>query len=172
MTVRAVEEAIRQVRKQLEDFDLFNYGQRYNETATRYALINPVLKGLGWDINDMDQCAVEWPVPPDKPIGRADYVLNDSQNQIVIVIEAKHATFNVGGEPSWLENKLAGYTMGMPWGVAVLTNGLIWRLYWLDATRQPFSNRIAAKVDIRSVDGGITEPARSLYDWLDKDLWW
>ena len=120
----------------------------------------------------MDRCAVECPMPTDNPTGPADYVINDSLEQIVIVIEAKRATFNLGGEPSSLESKLLGYTKGMDIGVAVLTNGLIWRLYELNSARRTLSDRITEKVDIRSDYGDVAESARSLHDWLSRDHWW
>ena len=39
-----------------------NYGEELlntNEEATRYALIDPILRSLGWDLNDPDQVRVE-----------------------------------------------------------------------------------------------------------------
>ena len=172
MTVRSVENAIRRVRQQLEVYDRENYGWSYNETGTRYILIDPVLKALGWDIYDMDQCGVEWPMPPHKPMGRADYVLGNRHDDIVIVIEAKRVDVSVGGEPRRFESKLTSYTRGMKTGVAALTNGLIWRLYELDSTRKALRNRRSERVDIREGYGTISESARLLHEWLDKDKWW
>ena len=172
MSIGTVEAAIRRVRKQLADYDRDNYGWSYNETATRYILIDPVLRALGWDIYDLDQCSVEWAMPPDKPIGRADYVLGNSLDENVIVIEAKRMDVAVGGEPRGFENKLAGYTKGMSTGVAVLTNGLVWRLYELDSTRRALRNRRTDRADIREGHGTISGCARTLDEWLDKDRWW
>ena len=172
MSIGTVEAAIRRVRKQLADYDRDNYGWSYNETATRYILIDPVLRALGWDIYDLDQCSVEWAMPPDKPIGRADYVLGNSLDENVIVIEAKRMDVAVGGEPRGFENKLAGYTKGMSTGVAVLTNGLVWRLYELDSTRRALRNRRTDRADIGEGHGTISGCARTLDEWLDKDRWW
>lgn len=172
MSIGTVEAAIRRVRKQLADYDRDNYGWSYNETATRYILIDPVLRALGWDIYDLDQCSVEWAMPPDKPIGRADYVLGNSLDENVIVIEAKRMDVAVGGEPRGFENKLAGYTKGMSTGVAVLTNGLVWRLYELDSTRRALRNQRTDRADIREGHGTISGCARTLDDWLAKDRWW
>lgn len=172
MTSWSVENAIRRVRQQMEDYDREHYGWSYNETATRYLLIDPVLKALGWDIYDLDQCGVEWPMPEEDPIGRADYVLCNAHVQNIIVIEAKRIDVAVGGEPRALERKLARYCKGMRTGIAVLTNGLVWRLYELDHTRRALWNRRTEKVDIREGHGRISGSARLLHEWLDKDRWW
>ena len=172
MSIGTVEADIRRVRKQLDDYNRDDYGWSYNETATRYILIDPVLRALGWDIYDLDECSVEWPMPFGKPIGRADYVLGNSHGENIIVIEAKRLDVAVGGEPRGFENKLAGYTRGMTNGVAVLTNGLVWRLYELDSTRRALRNRRTEKADIREGYGSISGSARTLHEWLDKDKWW
>ena len=59
MSPRSVENAIRKVRRQMADYSREYYGWSYNETGTRYVLIDPVIKALGWDIYDMDQCGVD-----------------------------------------------------------------------------------------------------------------
>lgn len=171
MTIKAVEEAIRRVRKQMDDYDREYYGWSYNETATRYLLIDPVLTALGWDIYDLDQCGVEWPMPEKGRIGRADYVFTNSKGENVIVIEAKRIDVAVGREPRALERKLRRYCTGMHAGVAVLTNGLIWRLYELDSTRRALWNKRTEKVDIREEHGDVSQSARALHKWLNKDRW-
>ena len=62
MTIKAVEEAIRRVRKQVEDYPPEEFGYVYRELATRYLLIDPVVRALDWDMGDFWQCAVEWPL--------------------------------------------------------------------------------------------------------------
>ncbi len=172
MTIAAVEEAIRRVRKQLADYDRENYGWSYNETGTRYVLIDPTIEALGWDIHDMDHCGVEWPMPRHDPKGRADYVLGDKQGKNVIVIEAKRVDVAVCGEPRAFEKKLSVYSRGMSEGVAVLTNGLVWRLYELDSTRRALWNKRTEKVDLREGYSSIKESATLLHAWLSKDKWW
>ena len=44
---------------------------RENEVRTRYALIDPLLRGLGWDTEDPEQVRPEYKSGP----GRADYAL-------------------------------------------------------------------------------------------------
>ena len=172
MTIRCIEEGISQVRKQLDTYPPEEFGYVFRELATRYLLIDPIVRALDWDMGDFWQCAVEWAMPPDKPIGRADYVLGNSLDENVIVIEAKRMDVAVGGEPRGFENKFAGYTKGMSTGVAVLTNGLVWRLYELDSTRRALRNRRTERADIREGHGTISGSATTLHDWLNKDKWW
>lgn len=172
MPIKAVEQAFRQAKAQLGRYDRYDgYYWSYNETSTRYILIDPVLKALGWNISNMDQCAVEWPMPFNDPQGRADYVLGNSKNQNVIVIEAKSVKVSIGRNPRSFENKLCSYTQGMETGVAVLTNGLNWRLYELGPGCPLLRNRPTAAVDIRD-DDELASSARILHRWLNKRRWW
>ncbi len=173
MTVEAVQGAFVQTRQQLARYDRYDdYYGSYNETSTRYMLIDPVLAALGWNIYDLDQCAVEWPLPESGPIGRADYVLGNRENDNVIVIEAKSIKVPVGGNPRALESKLAGYTQEMATGIAVLTNGLVWRLYELDTGYKEFKDLHVARVDITGDDPDLDASARTLHRWLNKRKWW
>ena len=51
------------------------YRYMYKELATRYLLIDPIIRALDWDMNDFDQSAVEWPMPEGQFHRKADYVL-------------------------------------------------------------------------------------------------
>lgn len=57
MSIRGVANAVRRVRTQLEEYPASAYW--YNETTTRYVLINPMIESLGWDMYDLDQCGYE-----------------------------------------------------------------------------------------------------------------
>ena len=35
-----------------------------HETSTRYMIIDPILRALGWDLSDPEQCIVECPIYP------------------------------------------------------------------------------------------------------------
>ena len=173
MSRESVANGIRRVRTQLEKFGLHDYGHMYNETATRYALIDPVLKGLGWDITNMDQCTVELEMPQARRYRRADCVLHDSNGNIGIIIEAKAANQSLTGKVlDEAENQLADCAGALTLGAGVITNGLIWRLYHLDSTQAPLSDRLTEVVDIRDRDGSIAGSARMLHEWLNKDNWW
>ena len=58
-----------------------------NETATRYALIDPLLTALGWDLQDPGQVQTEYSTGD----GRADYAMlaGGDTSRPRLVIEAK-----------------------------------------------------------------------------------
>ncbi len=56
-----------------------------NEAATRYALIDPLLTALGWDLSNPAQVQTEYSTSD----GRADYALLAGENVPRLVIEAK-----------------------------------------------------------------------------------
>ena len=68
-----------QVRIQSHGADL-----RGSEALTRYALIDPLLRELGWNTSDPTQVVPEFPVPG----GRADYALVVG-GESRIMVEAK-----------------------------------------------------------------------------------
>ena len=181
MTIAAVEKAIRQVRKQLKTYSPEEFGYVYREMATRYLLIDPVVRALDWDMGDFWQCAVEWPLLTDDD-GRirwsekADYVLFNIRERPVVVIEAK----KLGTDLEIWEPQLERYTPDMKSGIGVLTDGVIWRLYNL-RKRGEFTTKQVVAVNIREgtiCKNGDTrkKPARKLAQtlnaWLDKDRWW
>ena len=181
MTIAAIEGAIRQVRRQLKTYPPEDFGYMYRELATRYLLIDPVVRALDWDMGDFWQRAVEWPLLKDDE-GRiqwskkADYVLFNPNERPVIVIEAKRVGTNLDG---W-ETQLKQYTTDMRSGMGVLTDGVIWRLYNL-RKRGEFPTKQAVTVDIPEgtiCENGDTskvsarELAQTLNEWLDKDWWW
>ena len=101
------------------------YGKRsMNEQNTKATLIDPVLRALGWDTEDIDEVAREYkPRRADKPV---DYALL-SQRTPRLFIEAKALGQDLN------DRKWAGQIMGYA-GVAgvewvVLTNGDEWRIY-------------------------------------------
>ncbi len=178
MTIAKIEDAIRQVRKQLEKYPSTSseYGYMYSELATRYLLIDAIIRALDWDMNDFDQSAVEWPMPSGQNVRKADYVLFNRMERPVIVIEAKYRGRNLANHEAQLE----GYTAHLRSGIGVLTDGVSWRIYNL-RKRGNFSERHATTFEV--VDGTIMdvagersanmrEMAQCLNSWLDKDRWW
>lgn len=92
--------------------------QRISEAATKAALIEPVLRGLGWDVSDPDEVCFEFKVTKaDKPV---DYALRLMRGPRLF-IEAKPLGENLS-DPSWVSQAL-GYAVvaGVEW--CVLTDG-------------------------------------------------
>ena len=74
-----------------------------SEAQTRYSLVDPLLRALGWDVEDPRQVTVEYPVDVGKKRdGRADYTLFVDEKREV-VIEAKR--LNTLQSESMFENK-------------------------------------------------------------------
>ncbi|WP_426490218.1 hypothetical protein [Hymenobacter sp. 102] len=97
---------------------------RKNEAATRAALIDPVLRALGWDTANVQM------VEPEKTIGgdlRVDYLLRDSTGKPHLVIEAKclDASLDKHGYVS----KVLGYALGFKVQTVFITDGLSWHCY-------------------------------------------
>lgn len=122
---------------------------KVRETRTRMALIDPLLKVLGWDTSDPALVIPEFDFKNQK---RADYALLDSANNPVFVLEAKKLY-----EP--LDNhtgQMAVYAFndGIPY--AGLTDGNSWRMY--DVFKQkPLEDRLV--LDISIVETPLHESA-------------
>ncbi len=86
-----------------------------NETATRYTLIDPVLKELGWHLDDPVEVRYE-----EGDGGRWDYKLGDR-----VLIEAK----KLGGFKSKDEDQLISYLQKNNMGHGVLTDGNVWQKF-------------------------------------------
>ena len=97
------------------------------EARTRVSLIDPMLRALGWDVDDPDQVEVE----PLVGKGWADYALLNDDGVSIIFIEAKKLSENIDSHI----RQTVGYavTANMDSPVKVLycacTNGDDWRVY-------------------------------------------
>lgn len=97
-----------------------------NEAATRAALIDPVLRALGWDIGDPRRVIVEkiQSGNKDKDNERADYLLQ-ADGEAKFVIEAKKLNANL--KEHFV--KLAAYSVALGVGDIFITDGIRWRHY-------------------------------------------
>ena len=106
MAVEDVVRAIMQVRPHLLEFRRprslrypnFDAPANFSEASTRYTVIDPVLRSLGWDLSDPYCCCVEYqtkePVRDDQgdivePGRRVDYALIGPGGYPVVLVEAK-----------------------------------------------------------------------------------
>ena len=93
-----------------------------NEMHTRMALVDPLLRALGWDTSDPQVVSAEYAV---QGVGRADYALLGEDAKPVAIIEAKKL-----GEPvDEHVRQMLNYANaeGIPY--AGLTDGNHWHLY-------------------------------------------
>ena len=97
-------------------------GKGISEEATKTALVNPLLRALDWDTEDLHQVYPEYSAAGD----RVDYALL-IESKPRLLIEAKALDLNLDN-PRWAK-QLTGYalTTGVRW--AVLTNGDEYRVY-------------------------------------------
>lgn len=93
-----------------------------SEALTRYALIDPLLRELGWDTGDPDQVIPEYR----SAAGSADYALFGQSNKPQVIIEAKKLGTQLDFK---VRQQVTGYCQeeGIPY--AVITDGRRWELY-------------------------------------------
>jgi hypothetical protein len=99
-------------------------GKEVNEQNTKTALIDPVLRALGWDVGDLEEVQQEYKRRPrDKPVDYALLVLRTPR----LFVEAK-ALGQKLDDRKWA-NQIMGYATvaGVAW--VVITNGDEYRIY-------------------------------------------
>ena len=135
-----------------------------HEYQTRYALIDPILTSLGWDISDVNQVEVEY----ETDWGRVDYALLESPDgEPAIAVEAKALWKNL--DATAIQRQILSYAEGQRKGYLVLTDGETWRIYNL-GKRGRFQNKLIAQLSI-----GESSPAsiaKTLNQTLRRNLHW
>lgn len=91
-----------------------------SEALTRYALIDPLLRELGWDTADPDLVTPEYSVGTKK----ADYALLES-GSVVVFLEAKRLEENLSNHRS----QVVAYASELGIRYPALTNGNEWEVY-------------------------------------------
>ena len=87
--VESLRELLETLRKRIRDYEK---DFKASEALTRYALVDPLLRGMGWDTGDPDQVRPEYSFNRPDDGGRADYALfkNDREDGLPsLVVEAK-----------------------------------------------------------------------------------
>ncbi|RSK30087.1 hypothetical protein [Hymenobacter metallilatus] len=129
---------------------------RKNEAATRAALIDPVLRALGWDTANVRM------VEPERTVGAKqtlDYVLHGAAGEIVAVIEAKKLEESL--DKLGHIGAAIGYGFSLKPKQLFITDGLQWHLY----SPQHSSYHPAATLNINETP--LAEAALQLIQWLD-----
>ena len=137
----AIEDALRvidewkQASQYLGDID-------WREEHTRYAIIDPIIRALGWRTEDPKECHPEYPRSYNG--GRVDYALFGNLDLQTlpgrripapdIIIEAKSLTTNFAEAHITQLQRYVNGPLRMTEGAAVLTNGVIWRIYKLQGS--------------------------------------
>src|SRR5664280_2230706 len=143
-TVLDLEQTLVTVRDRIAKFR----GQAIGEENTKHALIEPVLKALGWDVEDLDEVRCEYKLKQaDNPVDYAFFV----HGNLRLFVEAKALGENL--------DKGAHQIMGYA-GVAgvvewiVLTNGNEYRIYNAHA-QVPVEQKLFKRVVLASGEPDI-----------------
>jgi hypothetical protein len=115
-----LEEALAQVRARIER----SKSRHLNEENTKTSLIGPVLRALGWDIEDVDEVHHEYKRrPADNPVDYALFLKESPR----LFIEAKALGHNLD-DRRWV-NQIMSYASvaGVEW--IILTDGDEYRIY-------------------------------------------
>ena len=163
MSVNEIESAVHQVLQAMQ-----RGGSQVEkvEIAVRYAVIDPILRGLGWST------ALPWECRPNARVGRLgplDYVLYDREGLPAVLIEAETRISRRRED----QTRLWRQTRGMTDCLAVLTYGWEWEIYDLGIWAREFSQKRVDRLvlDLNREDS-VPTFARGLHYWLSKDLWW
>ena len=100
-----------------------------DETKTRYLLIDPILRALGWDVSILEDVEVEYITLESK---RVDYALLSSDQDPLVLVEAKRLN-----EPHESKNlsQLLMYCVEAGVRYGVLTDGNEWQMYDTSAVK-------------------------------------
>jgi len=124
-----------------------------NEMAVREQIVNPILRGLGWDSENPEE--VQPNVSSEE--GIPDYSLLKGDKK-VLFIEAKKLSTEI--EKREVIRQLAKYCFGEGMKYGVLTNGSIWTLFRAFQEGTTMAERTVWKADIENDD--ITATIRRL----------
>ena len=171
MSINAVEAAIWKIRDVVGEWDDVELDY-WREDHTRYGVIDPIIRALGWDTSDPKVCHPEYPRSFQNG-RRADYAMFGipdvraiGNNSVPpdIIIESKPLRTVLDDAVVQLR-RYAWASPKMRRGRAVLTNGNQWWIYDL-ALPGSFASRLVGLVDILEDD--LPAAARALDQWLSR----
>ncbi|MCY3744082.1 MAG: type I restriction enzyme HsdR N-terminal domain-containing protein [Candidatus Poribacteria bacterium] len=110
------------IKEQIDDIRNRLKNKEYpNEQAVRQGIVDPLLRNLGWPLEETQIAYPEYTVGS----GKVDYALLDPQSKKPrVFIEAKQV-----GNIEGAEEQLFGYDARIRVPIAVLTDGQIWRFF-------------------------------------------
>ena len=139
MSISDVEQVIGQVQPHLSKFQPSPHGSlnldapaNNHETSTRYIIIDPILRALGWDLSDPSQCIVEYKIHDKREkSGLVGYALLNGRGEPFILVEAKRIDDYRLSEDNF--DQMDRYLEGVDTArVGVVTNGQYWEIGVLD----------------------------------------
>ena len=127
---------------------------RKSEAQTRYALVDPLLRGLGWDTSDPTQVVPEYRTQT----GPADYSLLDREGEPALMLEAK----KLGRALSDGLIQSIGYCVDKGTRFFAVTDGQHWEVY---ETHKPVptNEKLVAKFDLKTSPSEVCLKALTLW---------
>lgn len=133
---------------------------RKNEATTRAALIDPVIRALGWDTANPEMVEFERYYRDTK----LDYALSDRSGEVRIIVEAKALMENLNDDKIFTKILSYGITYKIP--NVFLTDGIIWKHYKL----AEFNKLEPVVLDLNK--DSLVACAKYLIDTLDAAQYW
>ncbi|MYC37692.1 MAG: hypothetical protein F4X66_12405 [Chloroflexi bacterium] len=162
MSEADVKQAIQKVVKTIDEYDEFLTNS--HEYQTRYALIDPVLRSLGWDLSSVEEVEVEY----ETEWGRVDYaLLKSSDGPPSVIVEAKSLWKPL--DSATVQRQILSYAEGTKQGYAILTNGDVWMIYDLKK-RGRFQNKLIVEIEL--TEEPVASSAKTLNQLLRRNLHW
>ena len=190
MTVEPVEEKIRHALRMIGEWNEADLPD-WPEVHIRYAIVDPIIRALGWNTEDPKECHPEYPRRRGDRNGSVDYALFNARSvremaedgpPPVVMIETKALKADLGRYSTELSIHMRA-SPEMTRGIAVLTNGRRWRFY--DAAKPGrLPEKLICEIDLKedtvrhsagvltqhigkdqtagTADGASTEPPASL----------
>ncbi len=152
-----MDELIRLIGVQRERIETHGPALSQSEALTRSALIDPLLRGLGWNTEDPSHVVPEFPIPS-RQIS-ADYALFTGTENPDVIIEAK----KLGELPGDTAHQAVTYCAADGFDCFAVTNGQRWEVY---ETRRPgaLEQKRIAGFDIgRDTTSAVCSAALSLW---------
>ena len=125
-----------------------------HEIRTRYALIDPLLTALGWDVSNPELVIPEYASGDGSKAGRPDYKMGNT-----MVVEAKRRDIQLGDE---FEKKVLMYMEKHRVWYGVLTNGKVWQIYRTQKNLIPGLEKTIIEFDLRENCDAIVRKAERL----------
>ena len=116
-----------------------------NEQNVRSAIIDPILKGIGWDTGNLELVDAN----ESNALGFPDYTLK-KRKKPVLIIEAKRMGIEVGRNEDL--GQLGKYCMEKGVDFGVVTNGSKWSLFKVFEKRDKLTDSILWTVDLEHDD--------------------
>lgn len=136
-----------------------------DEESTKMQIIQPVLRALGWDVDNSNgtyEVEYQYPVSKLKGAGKVDIALMGEHGQCVCLVEAKSTGVNLDHGVIQLINYGASNASDT---IGVLTNGLEWRLYLPREEGSPEDRQFAR---LRLLEGSVEQIADDLEKFLSR----